>query len=130
MFLVSNPGRHIGVALTLASTLLALTANVAVVEAGTSAKVTLRCYSNPEKVTITNTGTTTFAVKKVGSTYQPYSYEPFSVSKTLAPGQSVTYQTGSAASGANKLTGTYIFNDNGLDGVKVRTNLAIYTKRC
>jgi len=130
MFSVSNLARRAGLALALSSTLLALTATVAVVDAGTSAKITLRCYSNPEKVTITNTGTTSFTVKKVGSTYQPYSYEPFSVSKTLAPGQSVTYQTGSAASGANKLTGTYIFNDNGLDGVRVKTNVTTYTKHC
>lgn len=127
---ISSAARRIGLALTLASALLGVTASVTVVQAATSVKIALRCYSNPEKVTITNTGTTTFTVKKVGSTYQPYSYEPFSVSKTLAPGQSVTYQTGSAASGSNKLTGTYIFNDNGLDGVRVKTNLNTYSKRC
>jgi hypothetical protein len=126
----SKTARRIGLAVTLASTLLGLTASVAVVDAGTSVSVSVRCYSNPEKTIVKNTGTTTFKVTKVGSTYQPYSYEPFSVSKTLAPGQSVTFQTGYAASGANKLTGTYIYNDNGRDGTKVVTNVGTYTKHC
>ena len=92
--------------------------------AATSVKITLKCYSNPEKTTITNNGTVTFKVTKVGSTYHPYSSEPFSVSKTLAPGQSVTYQTGNAASGAYELSHLYIYNNNGQDGVGSRLQWA------
>lgn len=97
--------------------------------AATSLSIVLRCYSNPEKTTIKNTGTTTFTIRTVGSTYQPYSYEPFSVGKKLLPGQSVTYQTGRAAV-SNVLTRNYIYNNNGLDGVRVVTSVSKYTKRC
>jgi hypothetical protein len=107
-----------------------LTAGTAVVDAAASVRITLRCYSNPEKTTITNTGTTTIRVTKVGSTYQPYSYEPFGLNKTLAPGQAVTYLTGNAASGANKLTGTYIYNDNGRDSARITTTIGTITKHC
>ena len=130
MFSITNSARRIGVALTLSSLLLGVTASVAVVDAGTSVSISLRCYSNPEKTIVRNTGTTTFKVSKVGSTYQPYSYEPVAVSKTLAPGQSVTFQSGYAASGAYKLTGNYIYNDNGQDGTKVVTSVGTFKKHC
>jgi hypothetical protein len=99
-------------------------------DAAASVKITLHCYSNPELTKITNNGTVTFRVTKVGSTYQPYAAEPFSVNKTLAPGESVTYQTGRKASGPYKLYGNYIYNDNGRDGVKVVTTVGTFTKHC
>ena len=103
---------------------------IATADAAASVKITLKCYSNPEKTTITNNGTVSFKVQKVGSTYHPYSSEPFSVNKTLAPGQSVTYQTGSHASGATKLTNNYIYVNSGQDGVRVITSVGPFTKHC
>lgn len=99
-------------------------------QAAVGVKITLKCYSNPEKTTITNNGTVTFKVTRLGSTYQTYSYEPFVISKTLTPGQSVTYQTGRAASGAYALSRNYIYNDNGKDGTRIRTNVGTFTKHC
>lgn len=99
-------------------------------QAAVGVKITLNCYSNPEKTKVTNTGTVTFTVTRVGSTYQPYSSEPFVVSKTLRPGEYVTYQTGRAASGPYKLYGNYIYNDNGLDGARVKTSVGTFTKHC
>ena len=55
-------------------------------DAAVGVKITLSCYTNPERTKITNVGTVSFKVTRVGSTYQPYAAEPFSVGKTLAPG--------------------------------------------
>lgn len=127
-----RPGRRaasIGVALVIALTMVAAVPAATAVSAGGVA-ITVRCYSNPEKVTIKNNRGSAIRVTKVGSTYQPYSYEPFSVSKRIAPGKSVTFKAGNAASGANVLTGNYIFNDNGRDGVRVVTSVGTFKKDC
>jgi phosphate-selective porin len=105
---------------------------VCVISTGTATaaspvKITLKCYSSPEKTTIKNTSTSSLKVKNFGSTYQAYSAEPFRVNKTLAPGQSVTYKTGH---GRGTIYGNYIYNDNGRDGVKVVTSVGTYTKHC
>jgi hypothetical protein len=76
-----------------------------------------------------NNGARSITVRKVGSTYQPYSYEPFVVTKVLGPGEAITYQTGRAAS-RNVLTRNYIYNDNGRDGAKVVTSVGTFTKAC
>ena len=98
--------------------------------AAVSVRITLSCYSNPERTTVKNTGTVAFKITRVGSTYQPYSYEPFHVSKTLKPGKSVTFQTGRSASGIYELSHNYIYNDNGKDGTRVKTSVGTYTKHC
>ena len=103
--------------------------NVAPVAAATTVKISLSCYGHPEKTTIKNTGATAFKIKTVGSTYRPYSFEPFTVNKTLSPGKSITYQTGYSAS-SNVLTHDYIYNDNGQDGARVATTVGTYTKHC
>jgi hypothetical protein len=121
--------RRIGVALTMATALVGITAGAAVVDAGTSVRVTVSCNSNPERATITNRGTTTFKVTKVGSTYLPRSGEPYSVNKTLSPGQSVTYQTGYAAT-TNVLSHQYIYNNDARDGARVTTSVGVYTSHC
>jgi len=103
--------------------------SVAPVAATTSVHIGLSCYGHPEKTTIKNTGGTSFKINTVGSTYKPYSFEPFTVNKTLSPGQSITYQTGYTAH-TNVLTHDYIYNDNGLDGARVKTTVGTYTKHC
>jgi hypothetical protein len=123
--------RSIALAAALAlCALIAPAASMPTAQAASAVKITLRCYSNPEKTTIKNIGTVSFKIQKVGSTYQPYSAEPFSVNKTLAPGQSVTYQTGYGASGPTRLYGLYIYNDNGQDGARVKTTVGTFTKHC
>ena len=97
-------------------------------EAGSGVAVRVSCFSNPETTKITNNTGASIKVRTVGSTYQPYSYEPFSVGKTLAPGASVTYQTGRAAF-KNVLSRNYIYNDKG-DKARVVTTVGTFTKTC
>jgi hypothetical protein len=110
--------------------LLAVSMIAAPVAAASPVKITVKCYSNPEKLTVTNTSSSSIKVNSVSSTYQLTSAEPFRVNKTLAPGQSITYQFGRAASGPTKLYGNYIFNDNGRDGGKAVTSVGTFTKGC
>lgn len=94
--------------------------------------VTANCYGNPETTVIKNVGSGPVTLTSVGSLYQPRSNEPFSVSRTLQPGQSVTYQTGAAAS-SNVLTQQYIYNNDvgSTEGARVRTSTgATFTDRC
>jgi len=90
--------------------------------------IRVNCYSNPETTRIVNNTRSSIKIKTVGSTYQPYSYEPFWVGKTLASGASVTYQTGNAAF-KNVLARTYIYNNNG-DKARVTTSVGPFTKAC
>lgn len=121
--------RRIALALALALAAPMLAGAPPSVGAAAAVKVTLSCYGNPEKTTIKNNSSASITVRKVGSTYQPYSYEPITVNKRLAPGAAVTYQTGHGAV-RNVLTRNYIYNNNGRDGAKVVTTIGTFTKRC
>jgi hypothetical protein len=99
-------------------------------QAAVGVKITLSCYGNPEKTKITNIGTVNFKITKIVTTYQPTTAEPFNVSKTLAPGQYVTYLTGRAASGPYKLYTNYIYNNEVRDGAKITTSVGVFTKYC
>jgi hypothetical protein len=92
----------------------------------------LTCSSNPELTKITNIGLRSVTLVSIGSIYRPRSSEPYAVSRTLSPGQSITYQTGSAAT-RNKLTGSFIYSyDVGTaEGVYVKiSNGKVFSKRC
>lgn len=91
--------------------------------------LSVSCYSNPERTTIRNNTSHGITVYTVGSTYRPYSYEPFHVNKHLNAGAKITYQTGSAAF-SHVLTHTYIYNNNGLDGAKVTTSAGTFKRHC
>jgi hypothetical protein len=93
--------------------------------------VTVNCYSNPELTTISNGGNISISLYSVGSIYQPRSGEPYGVSKTLLPGQKVTYQTGYGAY-SNVLTRQYIYNNDvgTLEGARVATSKGIFADRC
>jgi len=123
--------RYLFISAGLAAALFVLpVAGSPAVAASSPVKITLACYSNPEKTTIKNVSTHSLTVKTVGSTYKPYSFEPFTVNKVLAAGKSVTYQTGSKAKGANELSHDYIYNNNGSDGARVTTSAGTFTKHC
>jgi hypothetical protein len=94
--------------------------------------VSVNCYSNPELTTISNGGNVSVTIYSVGSIYLPRSAEPYVVNRTLSPGQKVTYQTGSAATGSNALTPLYIYADAaGADeGARVKTNKGTFDRRC
>lgn len=97
--------------------------------AASSIGISVSCYSNPERTTIHNYGSKAVTVSAVGSTYKPYSDEPFAVYKRLKPGHSITYQTGYDAH-SNVLTRRYIYNNDAQDGTRVRTSAGTYTKYC
>ena len=99
------------------------------IEAASGVGIRLSCYSNPERVIVKNNRRRAITVRSVGSTYRPYSYEPFRVRKVVKPGKRVQFQTGRAAR-VNRLTRNYIFNNNGRDGVKVVTSVGTFRKRC
>jgi len=102
------------------------------VEAVTGVRVVVNCFSNPETARVTNKTAGTITTRTVGSIYQPYSYEPITVNRSLGPGSSSTFQSERAAAGANKLTGNYIYNDSvgTAEGARVTTSLGNSADRC
>jgi len=127
---------HWGISLTLATAVL-LSGNVAgVAEAAKPAiKVTVYCYSNPERVVIRNNRSKALTIRNVGSIYQPYSSEPFYVRYRLGAGKTVTFKSGygASASSSKTLTRQYIFNNDvgSREGARVRlSNGVAYVDRC
>jgi hypothetical protein len=103
------------------------------VEASTPAlTVAVACKATPEVTRVKNNRSRAITIKTVGSIYQPYSYEPFTVNRRLAGGRSITFESGSGAN-QNKLTGSYIYNnDVGTnEGARVTTSSgARFVDRC
>jgi hypothetical protein len=126
----------------LLGTLLALVVAVAglpalltpaMTSAASGLTITLDCYSSRERTTIKNTKSVAVTIKTVGSLYKPYSNEPFSVNRKLAPGKSVTYYTGSGASASSSttLTRRNIYNNTvSSEGVRVTSSVGSFSKRC
>ena len=114
----------------------AVASGPAAVEAATPAlKVTVNCYSNPERTVVHNNRSKAITIKTVGSIYRPYSNEPISVYKRLAPGATVTFYSGYGASSSNPrtLTRQYIFNNEvgSAEGARVKDTAGnTYTDRC
>jgi hypothetical protein len=99
-------------------------------EAAGGVSVTVRCDSNPEKVTIRNNKGTSVRIVSVGSTYHPYSDEPFVVNKTLGAGKGITYSFGTA-SGPHKLTGRFIFdNEAPTESARVKLGFGKIRRYC
>ena len=123
--------RRLAVPLVVSAVLAFTALGVAPVaaEAASGVGIRLSCYSNPERTIIKNNRRKSIIIRRVGSTYRPYSYEPFSVRKVVKPGKRVQFQTGRAAR-VNRLTRNYIYNDNGRDGVKVVTSVGTFRKHC
>jgi hypothetical protein len=98
--------------------------------AGTVA-VVVSCATNPERVTVRNNTSGAIRVTAVGSIYQPYSSEPYAVSRALAKGAAITFQSGAAAS-SNVLTRKYLFNNDvgTAEGARVRTTAGTFADRC
>jgi hypothetical protein len=105
------------------------------VAAGSGLRVAVNCYSNPETVKVTNVSSGSITITRVGSIYQPNSSEPYSKTRTLGAGSSITFKSGSAASSSssNTLTRAYIFNNDvgSTEGARVTTSTGTkYTDRC
>jgi hypothetical protein len=105
------------------------------VAAGSGLRVVVSCYSDPEKVKVTNVTSRSITITKVGSIYQPNSSEPYSKTRKLGAGSSITLYSGPGASysNSNTLTRASIFNNDvgTSEGARVTTSSGSkYTDRC
>ena len=57
-------------------------------EAAARVTVTARCDGNPERVIVANNTRRRIEVRRVGSIYRPYDFEPITVNRTLRRGRS------------------------------------------
>ncbi len=73
--------------------------------------VTVACKATPETTRVKNNRNRRITIKTVGSIYQPFSFEPFRVNRTIGGGNSITFESGSGAN-HNKLTGSNIYNND------------------
>jgi hypothetical protein len=112
------------------------TAGPAPADAATPAlRVTVYCYSNPERTVVENNRSYAITIARVGSIYQPRSGEPYAVWYRLGAGKTVTFYSGYGASAGHPrtLTRQYIFNNDvgALEGARVtRPNGVRHTDRC
>lgn len=92
-------------------------------------KVAVSCLTNPETVTVTNTGKGTFKITKITYIYQGAWY---SKNRTVGPGKSVVFKTGPAASGDGFTSTNYRLTDaaGDQDGARVTTNLGDVVTMC
>jgi hypothetical protein len=94
--------------------------------------VAVACKATPEVTRVKNNRSRAITIKTVGSIYQPYSYEPFRVDRRLGGGNSIYFESGSGAD-HNKLTGSYIYNNDvgSKEGARVTTGSgARFVDRC
>lgn len=100
-------------------------------EAASKVRVVARCDGNPEQVLVTNNTRHRIKVRKVGSIYRPYDFEPIRVNKTLRRGKTIIFESGPRANG-NVLTKNYIFNSDvgSREGARVATSVGRYADRC
>jgi hypothetical protein len=132
---VRTPRRLLAAA---SATVLALAAVCGVAAAEIEAsglRVAVSCFSNPEKVRVTNVSSRSITITRVGSIYEPNSSEPYSKTRTLGAGNSITFFSGAGASSSNvnTLTRSYIFNNDvgTAEGARVRTSSGnTYSDRC
>jgi lipoprotein-anchoring transpeptidase ErfK/SrfK len=94
--------------------------------------VSINCWSDPERIRVTNNGKSTLTVNSIGTLYNPLGQEPFKVNKTIAAGGSRLWQSGEGATGSYVLTKQYILTNAAYDdeGVKVATSAGTITVRC
>jgi hypothetical protein len=94
--------------------------------------VTVACKATPETTRVKNNRNRAITIKTVGSIYQPFSYEPIRVDRRLGGGRTITFESSSGAN-HNKLTGSYIYNNDvgSKEGARVVTGSgARFVDRC
>ncbi len=103
------------------------------VQNGPAVRVSLSCFTNPERTTVTNVSDSTVTVMSVTSIFDSEGEESFEVSTTLSPGESVTYESDYNAD-SNVLTSDYIYSDSYSlrddQGARVKTSVGTYSARC
>lgn len=136
--LVLRPDNRRPLVLAIAAIILAaapVLSSASDAAAGSGLRVVVSCYSNPERVRVTNVSSHSITVTKVGSIYQPTRSEPYSKTRNLGAGDSITFFSGPGASSSNRntLTRNSIFNNDvgSAEGARVKTSTgARYTDRC
>jgi hypothetical protein len=100
-------------------------------EATARVNVTAKCDGNPEKVIVLNNTRHRIKVKKVGSIYRPYDYEPKTFNKTIRRGGQATFESGPRANN-NVISKQYIFNSDvgSREGARVATSVGRFVDRC
>jgi hypothetical protein len=120
-------------ALALALTMVGSAQERGISSAGAASRVgvTAKCDGNPEKVIVKNNTRHRIKIKKVGSIYRPYDYEPKTFNKILGRGQTATFESGPAAN-HNVISKQYIFNSDvgSREGARVATSIGRYVDRC
>ena len=95
-----------------------------------SVGIGLSCYSNPELTKVTNNTSSTIRIRKIRSTYRPQDFEPITVGRDLAPGKTLTFQSGFRAT-SNVLTRNFIYTNLAeRDGTRVVTSIGIFQRKC
>jgi hypothetical protein len=105
--------------------------SVRAADAAARVGVTAKCDGNPEKVIVKNNTRHRIKIKKVGSIYRPYDYEPKTFNKILRRGATATFESGPAAN-HNVISKQYIFNSDvgSREGARVATSIGRYVDRC
>jgi uncharacterized protein YgiM (DUF1202 family) len=90
------------------------------------------CYSNPERITITNSASSTVQIISIRTHHNPGADEPWTLNHALGAGQTRSYLMGPAASGAYALTNTYRLTDSAgsTEGVTVETSFGTIQRSC
>lgn len=87
-------------------------------------EITIDCKNVPEWVKIKNVGLGPVTITGLESLYQKKPIEPFTLNKTLQPGQGVIYRSGTTGNYANVLTSQYLYSP----GVGSAEGARIFTK--
>ncbi len=72
--------------------------------------ISIVCSGAPEKTTIKNIGEGSVTLSQLWTSYNKLGIEPFSLSKVLAPGAQITYESGANAT-SNRLTSQQIYTE-------------------
>jgi lipoprotein-anchoring transpeptidase ErfK/SrfK len=95
--------------------------------------VTIDCQKLPEWVKVVNVGQGPVTLTGIESLYEKKSIEPFTLNKTLQPGQGIIYRSGTTGSYANILTSQYLYNPNvgSAEGARIFTATGkVFVVRC
>jgi hypothetical protein len=133
--------RHISVIRLLTTIVVVGALNIFIAPAAAatgSITLTISCYTNPERSTITNNTDQVLPLGQVrlASLHQPRSDEPFTLGNTsvLSPGQAITFQTGSASApsaDSPRLSSEAIYNnEEQSEGARLETPYGTLTVLC
>lgn len=97
-------------------------------------QITLSCNTNPEKTTLKNVGLEPIYLTNLRTNWDKRSDEPFSLGgRRLVPGESITYQSGSSAGAANRITTRDIYTEFAgvVEGVTIKISTTkMFSKSC